>query len=581
MSLVGSLEDLGLTDILQIVSLARKSGRLLLRSGNDAGRIVLREGLVRAATVKGEGEDLRSLLVGGGFVTTADFERASERTDREGMALAEATAEESGLSMDRLESLRRERVEHAIMRMFMWRSGEFSFEVREDVDPEDVDLLLPIGINTPYLAMEAARMRDEGIDHDPAPDASLDADDTPVFSGEFEADDESGPEIPEAPVSAADTIAMAALRDLDGVEEGGGAWIEAEAEAPTEDASSGQIRIDEGPAEAPVEVAVTVTQPTPSRPVVAMDADLTALEWFKATVGALAPRVHIFQRVDLAVDRIRQYLARGVVPLVVASPRLLDGSGDPARLSRLRSLAPSIRVLALVEPGETGGAGEGFDGVLERPAVLSPEPERWGEHEALSRSLRSALEELAGAAIRPPPASDPTFRASLDRLRDVSDRMRDPSRKYDVLSLVLGFAADQFSRVGVLMIRGDLALGIAHRGFDPQGPEGGVPEALQIRTCDLPELFVAALEGRRGVCGGLGERRESLAPWLGAAEPVEAYVGPIESGGCVAALLYADQLPEVKRIGDTAALEIVLHEAGLALDRAVLERALAESEAPA
>ena len=281
------------------------------------------------------------------------------------------------------------------------------------------------------------------------------------------------------------------------------------------------------------------------------------------------------------MDRIRQYLARGVVPLVVASPRLLDGSGDRGRLSRLRSLAPSIRVLALVEPGETGGAGEGFDGVLERPAVLSPEPERWGEHEALSRSLRSALEELSGAAIRPPPASDPTFRASLDRLRDVSDRMRDPSRKYDVLSLVLGFAADQFSRVGVLMIRGDLALGIAHRGFDPQGPEGWVPEALQVSTCDLPELFVAALEGRRGVCGGLGARRESLAPWLGPAEPVEAYVGPIESGGCVAALLYADQLPEAKRIGDTAALEIVLHEAGLALDRAALERALAESEAPA
>ena len=32
MSLVGSLEDLGLGEILQIVSLSRKSGRLLLRS---------------------------------------------------------------------------------------------------------------------------------------------------------------------------------------------------------------------------------------------------------------------------------------------------------------------------------------------------------------------------------------------------------------------------------------------------------------------------------------------------------------------------------------------------------------------
>jgi hypothetical protein len=45
----------------------------------------------------------------------------------------------------------------------------------------------------------------------------------------------------------------------------------------------------------------------------------------------------------------------------------------------------------------------------------------------------------------------------------------------------------------------------------------------------------------------------------------------------VVAILYADQLPEEGPMGDTSALEIVLHEAGLALDRAVLERALAES----
>ena len=54
MSLVGSLEDLGLGDILQIVSLSRKSGLLVLRSDAGEGRIILRDGQVRAAFVKGE-----------------------------------------------------------------------------------------------------------------------------------------------------------------------------------------------------------------------------------------------------------------------------------------------------------------------------------------------------------------------------------------------------------------------------------------------------------------------------------------------------------------------------------------------
>jgi hypothetical protein len=60
---------------------------------------------------------------------------------------------------------------------------------------------------------------------------------------------------------------------------------------------------------------------------------------------------------------------------------------------------------------------------------------------------------------------------------------------------------------------------------------------------------------------------------LGGETPTEAYVAPIESGGQVVALLYVDNLPASDPIGDTTILEIVLHEAGLALERALIERA--------
>ena len=73
MSLVGSLEDLGLGDILQIVSLSRKSGLLLIHSEEGEGRIVFCDGLVRAAYVKGEPENLRSLLVEAGFISKVEL----------------------------------------------------------------------------------------------------------------------------------------------------------------------------------------------------------------------------------------------------------------------------------------------------------------------------------------------------------------------------------------------------------------------------------------------------------------------------------------------------------------------------
>ena len=157
MSLVGSLEDLGLADILQIVSLSRKSGMLMLRSESGAGRIVLRDGLVHGAAIKGEPEDLRTLLLAQGCVDAEAFDRARAVAGTESIALDEALGRVCGLAPDRLTSLRRAHVERSVMRMFGWRSGEFSFEIRDELTSEDRELLLPSGLNSQYLAMEAPR----------------------------------------------------------------------------------------------------------------------------------------------------------------------------------------------------------------------------------------------------------------------------------------------------------------------------------------------------------------------------------------------------------------------------------------
>src|SRR5215468_5867738 len=161
MSLVGSLEDLGLADILQIVSLARKSGRLLLRSDDGEGWIALQDGLVRGAAVKGQSEGLRALLVGAGHVEAELFDRAARDANGEERQLEAALLGSGAVSTDSLQAARRGGVERAVMRMFGWRSGEFRFEVREDIDASEPGSLLAVGLNTQYLAMEATRLGDE------------------------------------------------------------------------------------------------------------------------------------------------------------------------------------------------------------------------------------------------------------------------------------------------------------------------------------------------------------------------------------------------------------------------------------
>ena len=59
---------------------------------------------------------------------------------------------------------------------------------------------------------------------------------------------------------------------------------------------------------------------------------------------------------------------------------------------------------------------------------------------------------------------------------------------------------------------------------------------------------------------------------LGGDRPSEVFVGPLISEGRVVAVLYGDNLPEQKPIGDTESLEIFLSQAGLAMEKALLER---------
>jgi len=352
---------------------------------------------------------------------------------------------------------------------------------------------------------------------------------------------------------------------------------------------------DAGPTR--VEPAGVVAERAPARvaaggtnvPTVVIDADLAALEWVKRALADTHPRVHIFQRSEQGISRIRQYLARAGAPVVLlaadAPADSLSGARDADEiLRRLKGQAPRMPVFLLrredeVREGEPGGEA---DGILAKPTPSQlADPRCARELDRLAVRLRddllawSSAGPTARASATPSGLSAPT----LARLRELSARLRDPGSQGDVLSLVLRFAAETFARVAMFMVREDEALGMAQVGL----PRAGGPDDAGLREVRLPTREAAWFrrvldEGGavRAAPGDEGDQR--LAVLLGNGIPGEAYVAPIESGQRIVALLYGDNLPSGDPIGDTTALEVVLHEAGLALDRAVLERALAEAE---
>jgi len=167
MSLIGSLEDLSLGDILQIISLSQKSGVLSVQTIGCDGRIVFVDGLVRGAQLDGGPESMRCLLVDGGFLAEAEFDAASAHAREAGETLAASVATVSDLPAARVESLCRESTEAAVAEMFVWTTGSFSFDIRSSSEINDL-VILPEGINSQFLAMEAARQKDEAPAGEPA-----------------------------------------------------------------------------------------------------------------------------------------------------------------------------------------------------------------------------------------------------------------------------------------------------------------------------------------------------------------------------------------------------------------------------
>ncbi len=520
MSLVGSLEDLGLGDILQIVSLSRKSGLLLLRSGDRRGRIRLVSGQVRAASIEGEAAGLREALVDGGFLSEDEFKLAADAAVAGGLHLEEALAERAGLPIERLASLLREQLEQAVLEMLAWRLGEFSFEVREEQGERE--RLLPSGVDAQYFALQATRLYDEAR----AGVGAAAGGEEPVFSGE-----DAGAR--EVPVVAA----------------------------------------------APCETQVPVADLTAPAVLVAVDPDLAVLEWLKVVLDGLFARIHIFQDAEAGVARVRQYLARGERPAVLLGVGD-DEAGAAQRVRRLQGLCAAMPVVLLRgAPGDAAGAS----GVALRPPAhrLAGE-EAWLGLEADAEALREALAPWATrpASPAPPPGEvSPGVRQpdALERLATVSRQLRERTSRGDVMSLVLGFAAEIFPRVALFVVRDGHAIGVAGRGLARAGgPDDAGLRQLRLPVAE-PGCFRRALERRapqRSRLEDAGDR--CLAESLGDLVPAEVWVAPIESGGEVVALLYADALPGAGPPADAPALEIVLHEAGLALDHALLARSLAE-----
>ncbi len=169
MSLVGNLEELGLGEILQIVSLGRKTGILSLSSSGGEGSVFFRQGQVVRATSNSCQQSLGEILIQKGIVNRTELDTAlalqKENGFRERLGVILVT--NFGVSQNSIEDVVREQIEKVVFSLFAWNDGLFRFEVLNSVETVDdtkmdpLQFMLDQGLNPQFLAMEGTRILDE------------------------------------------------------------------------------------------------------------------------------------------------------------------------------------------------------------------------------------------------------------------------------------------------------------------------------------------------------------------------------------------------------------------------------------
>jgi tetratricopeptide (TPR) repeat protein len=158
MAIQGSLREASLADVLQLLYLGRRTGRLALADRQRHAAIWLEEGWIVHASVVNRRDRLGEVLVKSGPVSQAQLEEAlAIQAASPGRRVGEILFSLGAVSAAELKRFIRRHVEEALYALFNWSSGVFTFEAGVLPEPEDrVERLSPESI-----LLEGARRVDE------------------------------------------------------------------------------------------------------------------------------------------------------------------------------------------------------------------------------------------------------------------------------------------------------------------------------------------------------------------------------------------------------------------------------------
>ena len=158
MAIKGSLKEASLPDVLQLLSMGKKTGCLAVTHRNNFGYVYFDRGHISYASIVNRRDRIGDILLKSGTITQAQLDAAiSAQARHRDKRIGELLVAQGAVTRDALHAQIRTQIEEAVYYLFTWTHGTFNFEA--DVQPEEQDLL--VAINPESLLLEGARRVDE------------------------------------------------------------------------------------------------------------------------------------------------------------------------------------------------------------------------------------------------------------------------------------------------------------------------------------------------------------------------------------------------------------------------------------
>ncbi|MEP7000323.1 MAG: DUF4388 domain-containing protein, partial [bacterium] len=158
MAIKGSLKEASFPDVLQLLSMGKKTGCLTVTHRNNFGYVYFDRGLISYASIVNRRDRIGDILLKAGVISPEQLTAAiSAQSSHRDKRIGELLVTQGSVTREGLHAQIRLQIEEAVYYLFTWTQGTFNFEA--DVHPEEQDLL--VAINPESLLLEGARRVDE------------------------------------------------------------------------------------------------------------------------------------------------------------------------------------------------------------------------------------------------------------------------------------------------------------------------------------------------------------------------------------------------------------------------------------